>query len=59
MTAVRNPTQWIPGYITYIGLLDFQDNKGNLLIDNLGNNISTNLIQVAGKYATAWTLTGS
>jgi hypothetical protein len=60
--AVRNPTQWTPpsgqGYIITIGLLNFQDNLGHLLITNLGNNIVTNPVQLIGKYVTAWSQSG-
>lgn len=63
MAAVKNPTQWTPpsgtGYVFFIGLLNFQDNLGNLLITNSQNNIVTNPSQVIPKYPTTWTATGA
>ncbi len=60
--VVRNPTKWYPtsgqGYVIMPGLQKVQDNLGNLLIDNLGNNVVTNGIYTLGKYATAWTESG-
>ena len=60
--TTNNPAQWLPpsghGFINFVGFEKFQDNLGNLIIDNLGNNIVTNPIQVVGKYATLWASTG-
>lgn len=61
--AVKNPTIWFPpngkGYVSIVGLLKFQDNLGNLLIDNLKNNIVTNPVQVTPKNVTSWSLSGA
>jgi hypothetical protein len=61
--AIRNPTSWQPpsgtGYITTIGLLNIQDNLGNLIQDNLGNLIVTNPTYAIPKNATAWTGSGA
>lgn len=60
--TTKTPSQWIPssghGFINFVGLEKFQDNLGNLIIDNLRNNIVINPIQVVGKYATLWGGTG-
>lgn len=59
---VKNPTSWRPpsgqGYIITEGLLDFQDNSGNLLVTNSLDNIVTTPTYAIGKYATAWTASG-
>jgi hypothetical protein len=60
---VRNPTSWIPqsgtGYTVNIGLLNFQNNLGNLIVTNTLNSIVTNPIKVIPKYVATWTVTGA
>lgn len=62
MTAVKNPSSWIAqsgtGYVLTVGLQDFQDNLGNLIIDNSLNNIATTPDQVIPKYPSQWTGSG-
>lgn len=61
--AVKNPTTWIPGngkgHVSNVGLLDFQDNLGNLIITNSLNNIVTTPLQVIPEHATIWTASGA
>lgn len=60
--AVKNPTAWLnpngTGYVIVVGLLNIQDNLGNLIQDNLGNLLVTNLTESTPKNATAWSASG-
>jgi hypothetical protein len=62
MTLVKNLTGWQPpsgtGYVITQGLLNIQDNLGNLIQDNLGNLLVTNPTYTIPKNATAWTGSG-
>jgi hypothetical protein len=59
----KNKTQWInpggSGYVIVTGLLNIQDNLGNLLIDNLGNNLVVNPSYSIPKNTTIWTGSGA
>lgn len=61
--AVKNPSSWIPqsgaGYVLTVGLLNFQDNLGNLIVTNSLNNIVTNPNQIIPKYPSFWTASGA
>lgn len=61
----KNPTQWFTGNrhgtITTIGNLLFQDNLGNLLVDNTTahNTIVTTPVQLVKQPATVWAPTAA
>ena len=61
--AVKNPTSWLTqsgtGFVTNVGLLNLQDNLGNLLQDNLGNLLVINPVEVFAKTSTIWTGSGT
>lgn len=61
--AIKTPTAWQPpsgtGYVITIGLLNIQDNLGNLLQDNLGNLLVTNPTYDIPKNSTLWTGSGA
>ena len=60
--AVKNPTPWLnpngTGYVITIGLLNLQDNLGNLIQDNLGNLLVTNPTESTPKNPAVWTASG-
>jgi len=61
----KNPTQWFTpnrnGTVTVINNLLFQDNLGNLIVDNTAahDNLVTTPIQLVPQPATAWTPTAA
>ena len=61
--STKQVTAWRPlggaGYVVSQGVLDFVDNLGNFITDNLGNNIVTTPNYVTGKNVTIWTPTGA
>lgn len=60
--STKEITVWRPsggvGYIATQGILDFVDNLGHYITDNLGNNIVTTPGYVTGKNITKWTASG-
>lgn len=54
------PTKWLPnsgiGYVKQQTGLYFQDNLGNLIVTNLGQNIIPTPYYVIGRIATAWSV---
>lgn len=63
MTAVKNPTQWLPpsgsGYIVTVGTEFITTNAGVFLTDNLGDFLVTTPTYDVEKFATQWTGTGA
>lgn len=54
----KTPTTWFApnrnGIAVVVPSLDFQDNLGNLIIDNLGNDLSTNILKYDPQPSTLW-----
>ena len=60
----KNPTSWIPqpmgfGYVAQATPLQLVTQTGAALVTQTGAGLKTGIQTVTGKYATAWSNTGS
>jgi hypothetical protein len=54
----KNPTTFIPSYVTDVSQYNIVDQLSNFIVDQLGNFIVSGLISVTPKNSTLWTPSG-